>query len=47
MRASKAEDADGLTPFKDDNAASCKIDRKYVVVLGCGDYTGTLILPGA
>ena len=35
---SKAEDADGLSPFKDDNTARHKINRKYVASLGCGDY---------
>jgi len=34
----KAEDAGGLTPAKDDNAARQKIDRKDKAILSLTDY---------
>ncbi len=36
--ADKAEDADGLAPFEDDNAVSRKTDRQYVLVFWWFDY---------
>ncbi len=36
--ADKAEDADGLAPFKDDNAVSCKMDRQDVLIFWWFDY---------
>ena len=35
----KAEDAGGLTPGKDDNAAARKIDRKHEFIFKLVDYT--------
>jgi len=34
----KAEDAGGLTPAEDDNAAGCKIDRKDWTIFKFADY---------
>ena len=39
MTRSKAEDAGGLTPAKDDNAALRHFDRRTFPIFRCVDYT--------
>ena len=38
MARGKAEDAGGLTPAKDDNAALCHFDRRTLPIFKCVDY---------
>jgi hypothetical protein len=40
MTRGKAEDAGGLTPAKDDNAAPYHFDRRTLPIFKCVDYTG-------
>ena len=44
MARGKAEDAGGLTPAKDDNAALCHFDHRTLPILKCVGYkkNGTL-----
>ena len=39
MTRGKAEDAGGLTPAKDDNAAPYHFDRRTLPIFKCVDYT--------
>ena len=39
MVRDKAEDAGGLTPAKDDNAALCHFGRRTLPIFKCVDYT--------
>ena len=39
MSRSKAEDAGGLTPVKDDNEAAAHFTRRTLLFLNCFDYT--------
>ena len=39
MARGKAEDAGGLTPAKDDNAALYHFDRRTLPIFKCVDYT--------
>lgn len=39
MARGKAEDAGGLTPAKDDNAAPYHFDRRTLPIFKCIDYT--------
>ena len=39
MMRGKAEDAGGLTPAKDDNAAPYHFDRRTLPIFKCIDYT--------
>ena len=39
MVRGKAEDAGGLTPAKDDNAAPYHFDRRTLPIFKCVDYT--------
>ena len=43
MKCGKAEDAGGLSPVKDDNAAARHFIRRTLMIVNRGDY----ILPGA
>ncbi len=45
MTRGKAEDAGGLTPAKDDNAAPYHFDRRTLPIFKCVDYTPNF-LPG-
>ncbi|WP_160668077.1 hypothetical protein [Colidextribacter sp. OB.20] len=38
MARGKAEDAGGLTPAKDDNAALCHFGRRTLPIFKCVDY---------
>ena len=38
MTRCKAEDAGGLTPAKDDNAAPYHFDRRSLLIFKCVDY---------
>ena len=38
MEQGKAEDAGGLTPAKDDNAALCHFGRRTLPIFKCVDY---------
>ena len=38
MTRGKAEDAGGLTPAKDDNAAPYHFDRRTLPIFNCFDY---------
>jgi hypothetical protein len=38
MTRGKAEDAGGLTPAKDDNAAPYHFDRRTLLIFKCVDY---------
>ena len=40
MARGKAEDAGGLTPAKDDNAAPYHFDPRTLPIFKCVDYTG-------
>ncbi len=40
MTRGKAEDAGGLTPAKDDNAAPYHFDRRTLPIFKCVDYNG-------
>ena len=40
MMRGKAEDAGGLTPAKDDNAAPYHFDRRTLPIFKCVDYNG-------
>ena len=40
MTRGKAEDAGGLTPAKDDNAAPYHFDRRTLPIFKCVDYKG-------
>ena len=42
MTRSKAEDAGGLTPAKDDNAAPYHFDRRTLPIFKCVDYKQAL-----
>jgi len=42
MTRGKAEDAGGLTPAKDDNAAPYHFDRRTLPIFKCVDYTRIL-----
>lgn len=42
MTRGKAEDAGGLTPAKDDNAAPYHFDRRSLPIFKCVDYTYAL-----
>ena len=39
MARGKAEDAGGLTPAKDDNAALCHFGRRTLPIFKCVDYS--------
>ena len=39
MVCGKAEDAGGLSPVKDDNAAARYFIRRTLTIFNCGDYT--------
>jgi hypothetical protein len=41
MTRGKAEDAGGLTPAKDDNAALYHFDRRTLPIFKCVDYIQT------
>ena len=41
MGRGKAEDAGGLTPAKDDNAAPYHFDPRTLPIFKCVDYKGT------
>ena len=45
MTRGKAEDAGGLTPAKDDNAAPYHFDRRTLPIFKCVDYKNTVLRP--
>ena len=45
MARGKAEDAGGLTPAKDDNAAPYHFDRRTLPIFKCVDYKSFISLP--